>query len=100
MIEYTAWGLSGDIGVISPVWNNRIELGFRVENLFSINHWNTGTTENYVPLFIAGGQIKLKSLLFGAEGGSRLYVNAPLHYHAGFEFYKQKEIIIKSFEGL
>ena len=94
LAEYKALGISGDLGVMVPLLNNRMEVGCRIENIFSLNRWDTGTIENYVPLFIGGGQIQLKSLLLGIEAGSRLKVDPPLNYHVGFEFHKQNEIVI------
>ena len=92
--EYKAWGIYGDIGLMAPFFENKIKAGCRIENIFSINHWDTGKTENYVPLFIAGGQVQLGSLLLGVETGSRFKSNSLLNYHAGFEFHKQNELVI------
>ena len=93
LAEYKAWGISGDLGVMAPFLNHRMKLGCRIENIFSLNRWDTGTIETYVPLFIGGGQIQLKSLLLGIEAGSSLAEDPPLNYHAGFEFHKQNEVI-------
>ena len=93
MVEYKAWGISGDLGVMAPLFNNRMEVGCRIENIFSLNRWNTGTIETYVPLIIGGGQIQLKSLLLGIEAGSHLIDDPQLNYHAGFEFHKQNEVV-------
>ena len=94
LAEYKAWGISGDFGVMAPFLENRMKLGCKIENIFSLNRWDTGTIESYAPLFIGGGQIQLKSLLLGIEVGSRLTDDPPLNYHAGFEFHKQNEIVI------
>ena len=93
LAEYKAWGISGDLGVMAPFLDNRMKLGCRIENIFSLNRWDTGTIETYVPLFIGGGQIQLKSLLLGIEVGSSLEEDPPLNYHAGFEFHKQNEVV-------
>ena len=79
---------------MAPLLNNRIKVGCRIENIFSLNRWETGTIETYVPLFIGGGQIQLRSLLLGIEAGSRLTDDYPLYYHLGFELHKQNEIVI------
>ena len=94
LAEYKAWGLSGDFGLMTSLLDNRMGLGCRIENIFSLNRWDTGTMETYVPLFMAAGQIQLKSLLLGIEAGSRLTDDYHLQYHSGFEIHKQNEIVI------
>ena len=93
LAEYKAWGVSSDLGMMASLLDNRMEIGCWIANIFSLNRWDTGTVETYVPLLIAGSQIQLSSLLLGIEAGSRLLDNSPLNYHAGFEFHKQNEIV-------
>jgi len=94
LAEYSAWGLSGDIAAIVPLFNNKMEFSFRVEDIISFNSWNTGTIETNMPLVMAGGRIQAGPLLIGMEAGSRLEDYSQLNYHAGFELHKQHEIII------
>ena len=94
LAEYNARGISGDIGIISHLLKNKLELGCQIENIFSLNYWDTGEVENYVPRFLLGGQFQFKYLLFGLEIGSRLTGNSPIHYHAGFEYLKPNQDLI------
>jgi len=94
LAEYHAWGLSGDIGLLVPFFNKKIKTECWIENVFSFNHWDTGNTESYVPLFMAGGQIQLKSLVLGLESGCHLKEDFPLTYRAGFEYFQPNQIII------
>ena len=94
LAEYAAFGITGDFGVIAPILQDRMEVGCRIENIFSLNRWDTGTVETYVPLLIGGGQIQLRSLLLGIEVGSHLKSDSPLNYNAGFEFHKHDEVVI------
>ena len=94
LAEYSSWGLSGDIAVIVPLSNNKMEFSFRAEDIIGFNRWNTSTMETNVPFIMAGGQIQVASLLLGIEAGSRLENNYQLNYHAGFEFHQQDEMVI------
>ena len=94
LAEHSAWGLSGDIAVIVPLSYNKMEFSVRAENIIGFNRWNTSTIETNIPLFIAGGQIQVASLLLGIEAGSRLEDNYQLNYHAGFEFHQKDEMVI------
>jgi hypothetical protein len=94
LAEYHAWGISGDIGLLVPLLDNKIKTEFWIENIFSFNHWDTGKTENYVPLIMAGGQIQLTSLLLGIEAGCHLKEYSPLTYHAGFEYFQSNQVVI------
>ena len=93
LAEYKAWGVSSDLGMMASLLDNRLEFGCWLANIFSLNRWDTGTVESYVPLFMAVGQIQLGSLLVGIESGSRLVGNSQLNYNVGFEFHKQHEIV-------
>ena len=94
LAEYKAWGISGDIGLLAPFIDKKIKAGCRIENIFSVNYWDTGKTESSVPLFMLGGQIQLRSILLGIDAGSQLIDNSTLNYHAGFEYIEQNQVII------
>ena len=93
LAEYKAWGVSSDLGMMASLLDNRMEIGCWIANIFSLNRWDTGTVESYVPLFMTVGQIQLASLLVGIEAGSRLAGDSQLNYNVGFEFHKRNEIV-------
>jgi len=94
LADYSAWGISNDIGVIIQLFEKNLDLSLRVEDFFSINKWSTGRNEATIPLFTVGGRIQLYSILLGVEFGSNMIREAPYYYHAGFEFYQQNKMII------
>ena len=94
LADYSAWGISNDIGAIIQLFEKKLDLSLRVEDILSINKWSTGRSEATIPLITVGGQIQLASILLGIELGSNMMKKAPLYYHAGFEFHQQNEIVI------
>ena len=94
LADYSAWGISNDIGVIIQLFEKNLDLSLRVEDILSINKWSTGRSEATIPLITVGGQIQLASILLGIEMGSNMMKKTPLYYHAGFEFHQQNEMVI------
>jgi len=94
LANYNAFGLSGDIAVITQKFDNKMDLSIRVEDFFSFNRWSRGKIETTIPLLTAGGQLQMGSLLLGIEMGFLIVDNSMLNYHAGFEFRPQGEIVI------
>jgi hypothetical protein len=94
LADYSAWGISNDIGAIIQLFEKKLDLSLRVEDILSINKWSTGRSEATIPLITLGGQIQLASILLGIEMGSNMMKKAPLYYHAGFEFHQQNEMVI------
>ena len=94
LADYSAWGISNDIGAIIQLFEKKLDLSLRVEDIFSINKWSTGRSEATSPLITVGGQIRLASILLGIEMGSNMIRETPFYYHAGFEFHKQNEMVI------
>ena len=94
LADYSAWGISNDIGAIIQLFEKKLDLSLRVEDILSINKWSTGRSEATIPLITVGGQIQLASILLGIEMGSNMMKKAPLYYHAGFEFHQQNEMVI------
>ena len=87
-------GISGDLAALVQLFEKKMDITIRVEDIISINNWSTGRNETIVPLITAGGQIQLASLLLGIEMGSHVMGNSTLNYNAGFEFHQQDEIVI------
>jgi len=94
LADYSAWGISNDIGAIIQLFEKKLDLSLRVEDILSINKWSTGRSETTIPLITVGGQIQLASILLGIEMGSNMMKKTPLYYHAGFEFHQQNEMVI------
>ena len=94
LADYSAWGISNDIGAIIQLFEKKLDLSLRVEDILSINKWSTGRSEATIPLITVGGQIQLASILLGIEMGSNMMKKTPLYYHAGFEFHQQNEMVI------
>ena len=94
LADYSAWGVSGDIAALVQLFEKKMDITLRVEDIISINKWSTGRNESIVPLITGGGQIQLSWLLFGFELGSQMMGNSPLYYNAGFEFQQRDEIVI------
>ena len=94
LADYSAWGISGDIAALVQLFEKKMDITIRVEDIISINKWSTGRNETIIPLITAGGQIQLASLLLGIQMGSHVMGNSPLNYNAGFEFHQQDEIVI------
>ena len=94
LADYSAWGISNDIGAIIQLFEKKLDLSLRVEDILSMNKWSTGRNETATPLITVGGQIQLASILLGIEMGSNMMKQAPLYYHAGFEFHQQNEMVI------
>ena len=94
LADYSAWGISNDIGAIIQLFEKKLDLSLRVEDILSINKWSTGRSEATIPLITVGGQIQLATILLGIEMGSNMMKKTPLYYHAGFEFHQQNEMVI------
>ena len=94
LADYSAWGISNDIGAIIQLFEKKLDLSLRVEDILSINKWSTGRSEATIPLITVGGQIELASILLGMEMGSNMMKKAPHYYHVGFEFHQQNEMVI------
>ena len=94
LADYSAWGISNDIGAIIQLFEKKIGLSIRVEDILSINKWNSGRNESTIPLVAVGGRIQLASILLGVELGSDMVKRIPIYYHVGFEFHQKNEIVI------
>jgi len=94
LADYSAWGISNDIGAILQLFEKKLDVSLRVEDIFGLNKWSTGRNEATISLITVGGQIQLSSILLGIEMGSDMMKKAPLYYHAGFEFHQQNEMVI------
>jgi len=94
LADYRSWGISNDIGAIIQLFEKKLDLSLRVEDILSINKWSTGRSEATIPLITVGGQIQLSSILLGIEMGSNMMKKTPFYYHTGFEFHQQNERVI------
>ena len=94
LADYSALGISNDIGAIIQLFDKKLDLSLRVEDVFSLNKWSTGRNEATIPLITVGGQIQLSSILLGIDMGTNMTREAPYYYHAGFEFHQRNEIVI------
>ena len=94
LVEYSAWGLSGDLATIMYPYNEA-EFSLRIEDIIGFKSWNTGNLETIAPLLMMGGQIQFLKLLIGAEAGSRMEGNTKLNYHFGFDFLQHKNIFLR-----
>ncbi len=94
LADYSAWGISGDIAGLVQLFEKKMDITLRVEDIISINKWSTGRNETIVPLITGGGQFQLSSLLLGFEIGSQIMGNTSLNYNVGFEFHQEDEVVI------
>ncbi len=94
LADYSAWGISGDIAALVQLFEKKMDITLRIEDIIGVNKWSTGKNETIVPLIIGGGQFQFHSLLLGFEIGSEIMGNTLLNYNAGFEFHQEDEIVI------
>jgi hypothetical protein len=82
--DYYSVGFGFDVGVYSPLTKN-LSIGYFIQDVFSVNYWNTGNIQLNYPKFKIGIYEKTKYINLGIDIGKSTNTNEKIEFATGVE---------------